>query len=227
MRLAEERGLFRSIDYGPDAFPPENNICVDPSLELPPAPDPQPAAQGPRSLPGSRGRDSRSARRDGRRSAGERVELPAIVISTSTKSTSPPRFGTYRAGWPWWTSKAQTIVSNGTSHYFGDSQSIAAGCVLEVEFEYVCQQTPGVYFLNAGVMTSAAGGTGDLCASDCGRNAHRRSTCACRTCGGAPSRDLTERPRGVIARHERWRAGHPARSGVLNRLLAGWWSNVV
>ncbi len=55
--------------------------------------------------------------------------------------------------------RGQTIVSNGTSHHFRDYESIAKGCLLQVEFEYVCQQPPGVYFLNAGVMTSEAGGT--------------------------------------------------------------------
>ena len=33
MRLAEDRGRFRSIDYGLDSFPPENSVCVNPSLE--------------------------------------------------------------------------------------------------------------------------------------------------------------------------------------------------
>jgi lipopolysaccharide transport system ATP-binding protein len=53
--------------------------------------------------------------------------------------------------------QGNTIVSNGTSRHFGEYESIAEGCRLCVEFEYVCQQCPGVYSLNAGVMTAEAG----------------------------------------------------------------------
>ncbi len=156
MRLAEERGLFRSIDYGPDAFPPENNICVAPSLERRPhlIPNLRPKAREVYPDRGAVIRDPRVETVDGQRvnvlSPGDRyiykyeVHFTAAVRNVSCWMALVDQQGA-------------TIVSNGASPSLGNSQPIAAGCVLGVEFEYVCQQNPGVYSLNAGVMTSAAG----------------------------------------------------------------------
>ena len=55
--------------------------------------------------------------------------------------------------------RGEAIVSNGTLYHSGNYESIAEGCVLRVEFEYVCHLNCGIYFLNAGVMTSEAGAT--------------------------------------------------------------------
>ena len=53
--------------------------------------------------------------------------------------------------------RGESIMSNGTLHHRQAYESVAEGCLLSVEFDYVCQKTPGVYFLNAGVLAAEDG----------------------------------------------------------------------
>jgi hypothetical protein len=156
MRLADERGSFRAIDCGNDAFPPQNNILRDPSLDRRPhlIPNVQPKAREVYPGRGAEIRDPHVETVDGQRvnvlSPGDRYIYKYEVVFTRPMRKVSCWMALVDE-------QNNTIVSNGTSRHFGEYESIVEGCRLCVEFEYVCQQCPGLYSLNAGVMTAEAG----------------------------------------------------------------------
>ncbi len=155
-RLAEERGHFRGIDFGPDAFPPENSIRVDPSLQCRPhlIPNLRPKATEVYPNRGATIRDPHVETVDGQRvnvlSPGDRYVYKYEVLFTS-----PAR--NVSCGMSIVDQEGATMVGNSTSNHSCHFESIDEGRVLRVEFEYVCRLNRGVHFLNAGVTTSEPG----------------------------------------------------------------------
>ncbi len=156
MRLAEERGRFRSIDYGLDSFAPENNDCIDPSLAFRPCliPNLRPKATEVYPSRGAVIRDPHVETVDGQRvnvlSPGDRY-----VYKYEVQFTSPLR--NVSCWMALVDQQGEMIASNGTLNGGGCYELVAAGSLLSVEFESICHLTSGVYFLNAGVLASEAG----------------------------------------------------------------------
>jgi hypothetical protein len=156
LRLADERGHFRALDYRAESFPAELSPAVDPAVEQRDYLIPHLACRVVEHYPthGAQIVDPHVETPEGQRvnvlTYGRRyVYRYAVQCDAALADVS---------FWCLFRNRAGDEVESAGSEYQGQRfPAIAAGARLGVEYHFVCTLKPDVYFLNAGVTTAQDG----------------------------------------------------------------------